>query len=103
MIIFDFWQENDQIISQWSKGKNKNHKEAKTSRECMIPYDPSSHIDMNLELYECKELMANKTHVKKYGVTTATTFHLMHPYHSSDWQSFRVCKISCCAAKKSIV
>ena len=38
--------------------------------------DASSHIVMNLGLYEGKELMAYKTHVKEYGRTTATgQFH----------------------------
>ena len=38
--------------------------------------DASSHIVMNLGLYEGKELMAYKTHVKEYGGTTATgQFH----------------------------
>ena len=45
--------------------------------------DALSHIVMNLELYEGKESMAYKTHVKEYGATAATTLRLMQPYHGS--------------------
>ena len=46
--------------------------------------DALSHIVMNLVLYEGKELMADTTHVKEYGATTATILHLAQPYHGSD-------------------
>ena len=45
--------------------------------------DALSHIVMNLELYEDKELMAVKNDLKEYGATTATTLRLTQPYHGS--------------------
>ena len=58
--------------------------------------DALSHIVMNLELYEDKELMAVKNDLKEYGATTATTLRLTQPYHGSGsfsdqrikWDSF---------------
>ena len=38
--------------------------------------DAMSQIVLNLELYEGKDIMSGKNHVKEYGATTATTLRL---------------------------
>ena len=76
-IIFDSWREYDQIISPWTKRKNKIIRKPRPAENKIKNIsDASSHIVMNRGLYEGKELMAYKTHVKEYGATTATgQFH----------------------------
>ena len=45
--------------------------------------DAVTKIVMNMELYEGKEYMKEKDHVKEYGATTATTIWLTAPYHGT--------------------
>ena len=45
--------------------------------------DGMSKIVINLELYEGKDIMSGKNHVREYRTTTATTLHLTEPYHGS--------------------
>ena len=45
--------------------------------------DAVTKIVMNMELYEGKEYMKEKDHVKEYGATTATTIRLTAPYHGT--------------------
>lgn len=46
-------------------------------------FDALTHIVMNLELIEDKEMMAEKTHVKEYDATTTLTLRLTQPDHGS--------------------
>ena len=45
--------------------------------------DGRTHIVVQMELYEGKEAMESKGHVKKYGATCATTLRLTRPYHGT--------------------
>ena len=42
-----------------------------------------SQIVINLELYEGKDIISGKDHVREYGTTTSTTLCLTQPYHCS--------------------
>ena len=42
-----------------------------------------SQIVINLELYEGKDIMSGKDHVREHSATTATTMYLTQPYHGS--------------------
>ena len=55
--------------------------------------DAVTKIVMSIELYEGKEYMKEKDHVKEYGATTATTIWLTAPYHGTgsiswNWSSY---------------
>ena len=41
--------------------------------------DGASQIALNLELYEGKDVISQKDHVKPYGETAATTMQLTEP------------------------
>ena len=43
-----------------------------------------SQIVINLELYEGKDIISGKDHVREYDATAATTLRLTQPYHGSD-------------------
>ena len=45
--------------------------------------DAMSQIVINLELYEGKDIMSGKDHVREHSATTATTMCLTQPYHGS--------------------
>lgn len=45
-------------------------------------FDALTHIVMNLELIEGKEMMAEKTHVKEYDGTATATLRLTQPDHA---------------------
>ena len=38
---------------------------------------------LNLELYDGKDIISGKGHVKEYGASTAITLHLTQPYHGT--------------------
>ena len=43
--------------------------------------DAATQIAINIELYEGKDYMQEKGHLKEYGATAATTIQLTAPYH----------------------
>ena len=38
---------------------------------------------LNLKLYDGKDIISGKGHVKEYWASTATTLHLTQPYHGT--------------------
>ena len=38
---------------------------------------------LNLELYDGKDIISGKGHVKEYGASTAITLHLTQPYRGT--------------------
>ena len=66
------------------KGKMKiKRKPRPIGNEIKDLADASSNIVIQMELYEGKEDMAEKEHVKKLGATCATSLRLTKPYHGS--------------------
>ena len=45
--------------------------------------DAATNIVLHIELYEGKDIMAHKEHVKSFRATTETVIHLIQPYHSN--------------------
>ena len=45
--------------------------------------DAMPQIVLNLELYDCKDIMSGKDLVKQYGASTATTLHFTQHYHGT--------------------
>ena len=50
--------------------------------------DAATNIVLHIELYEGKDIMAHKEHVKPFGATTETVIHLIQPYHSNRKKSY---------------